>query len=69
MTLGSRLVIALAVLLTAGLAMFSIVTYTLYARTQYQQLDAQLRSGIPFIARQLSTNTGLGEQGPPAKVA
>jgi two-component system, OmpR family, sensor kinase len=67
MTLRSRLVIALAVLLTAGLALFSVVTYTLYARTQYQQLDAQLRSGIPFISRQLDTNTGLGDQGSPSK--
>jgi two-component system, OmpR family, sensor kinase len=64
MTLRSRLVVALAVLLTVGLALFSIVTYSLYARTQYQQLDAQLRSGIPSISRQLSTNAGLGDQGP-----
>jgi two-component system, OmpR family, sensor kinase len=64
MTLRSRLVVALAVLLTVGLALFSVVTYSLYARTQYQQLDAQLRSDIPSISRQLSTNAGLGDQGP-----
>jgi two-component system, OmpR family, sensor kinase len=64
MTLRSRLVVALAVLLAVGLAMFSIVTYSLYARTQYQQLDAQLRSSIPSVSRQLSINAGLGDQGP-----
>jgi two-component system, OmpR family, sensor kinase len=64
MTLRSRLVVALAVLLTVGLALFSVVTYSLYARTQYQQLDAQLRTSMPSIDRQLGINAGLGDQGP-----
>jgi two-component system, OmpR family, sensor kinase len=59
MTLRSRLVAALAILLLVGLAGFGVVTYGLYARTQYQQLDEQLRSAISPVSGQLLDNAGI----------
>jgi two-component system, OmpR family, sensor kinase len=59
MTLRSRLVAALVILLLVGLAGFGVVTYGLYARTQYQQLDEQLRSAIDPVSGQLLDKVGL----------
>jgi two-component system OmpR family sensor kinase len=42
MTLRTRLVVALVLLATLGLAVFGVVTYTLYQRSLFQQLDGQL---------------------------
>ena len=42
MTLRLRLVLALMVLLTAGLALFGAGTYFRYRQSQYDQLDAQI---------------------------
>jgi two-component system, OmpR family, sensor kinase len=47
MTLRLRLVVGLVILVLIGLAIFGFSTYTLYARTQYDRLDDQLRSSIP----------------------
>lgn len=64
MTLRSRLVLALLALSTVGLAVFGVTTYTLYYRSQLQQLDDQLRSNaLPLSgrlqeARYLSLNAG-----------
>ena len=63
MTLRTRLVSALVVLATIGLAVFGVVTYSLYARSEYDRLDGQIRSGAGFIGGQLRTAAGL--QGPP----
>ncbi|HKY75208.1 MAG TPA: HAMP domain-containing sensor histidine kinase [Acidimicrobiia bacterium] len=73
MTLRLRLVIGLAVLVTAGLAVFGVATYQLYARSQYDRLDDQIRASasavVPDLARTAGlelTGTGFGG-GPPAR--
>jgi two-component system OmpR family sensor kinase len=43
MTLRLRLVAALVVLLTVGLAIFGVATYGFYARSQYDELDRELK--------------------------
>ena len=47
MTLRLRLVVGLVVLVLAGLAIFGFSTYSLYARTQYDRLDDELRNAVP----------------------
>jgi len=64
MTLRLRLVIALLVLLTAGLALFGAATYTFYRRSQYQQLDSQLAASVPLVDRELDAQLGI--RGPEA---
>ena len=44
MTLRLRLVLALALLVTVGLAIFGFTTYSLYSHSEYQRLDDQLRT-------------------------
>jgi two-component system OmpR family sensor kinase len=61
MTLRARLVVALGVLLIAGLAIFGVATTSTYARTQYRRLDDQLRSSIPFVERDLYEEAGLSD--------
>ena len=53
MTLRTRLAIALVVLATLGLGVFGVVTYSLYARSQYDRLDGQLRSSVSFVGGQV----------------
>ena len=53
MTLRLRLVIALVVLATAGLAVFGISTYGFYSRAQYRELDSQLKESAPLVQRVL----------------
>lgn len=65
MTLRLRLVVALAVLVTIGLGVFGAVTYALFARSQYDQLDDQLRSSVGTVAAALREQAGL-DPGPPA---
>ena len=60
MTLRLRLVIGLVVLVTIGLAVFGVVTYTLYARSQYQRLDDQVHGSIPIVSREVTARAGLG---------
>lgn len=59
MTLRGRLVLALTLLTAAGLALFGVVTYSLYSRSQYQRLDDQLRSVAPTVTRQLAEAAGF----------
>jgi two-component system OmpR family sensor kinase len=47
------MVIALVLLVAAGLAVFGVATYTLYARSQYQRLDGQIRGSAPLIDQEL----------------
>ncbi len=54
MTLRLRLVVALFALMLVGLGAFGVVTYSLYARSQYQRLDDQIRAAVPFATRQLT---------------
>ncbi|MCU1373167.1 MAG: sensor histidine kinase [Actinomycetia bacterium] len=76
MTLRSRLVVALVLLSTVGLAVFGVATYVLYARSQYDRVDAQIRSATPFVMAQLRNEDfprrgggDLGRGGPPPVVA
>jgi two-component system OmpR family sensor kinase len=64
-TLRFRLVLAISALVTVGLGVFGVVTYSLYAHSQYDRLDEQLRSSLPIVQAQLfeSANGGFG---PPA---
>src|SRR5437016_3595692 len=62
MTLRLRLVLGLTVLVLAGLTLFGVVTYSLYAHSQYQRLDDQVRSAAPFVSRQLAADAGLREE-------
>ena len=59
MTLRLRLVVALTALVAVGLAVFGVVTYTLYAQSEYQRLDDQLRGTAPALTQELLTSAGL----------
>lgn len=59
MTLRLRLVLAIGALALVGLGLFGATTYSLYARSQYQRLDDQLRTFTPLLARQLNEAAGL----------
>jgi len=64
LTLRLRLVVAIVVLVTAGLVLFGVTTYSLYAKSQYQGLDNQLRNSELVVSgslRQLAgPSTGPG---------
>jgi two-component system OmpR family sensor kinase len=51
-TLRLRLVLGLAGLALVGLAVFGVTTYSLYARSQFQRLDDQMRSAVGFVSGQ-----------------
>jgi two-component system, OmpR family, sensor kinase len=61
MTLRWRLVLALTALVTVGLAVFGVVTYSLYSRSEYQRLDTQLANSVPLVTNQLYEKAGLAE--------
>src|SRR6266568_6929096 len=63
MTLRLRLVLALVILLSAGLALFGFTTYSVYAHSQYQRLDSQIRDAVPFVTHQLSEQAGVTTTG------
>ena len=48
MSLRLRLVLGLVALLVLGLGAFGIATYSVYAPSQYQRLDDQLKTSLPF---------------------
>jgi two-component system OmpR family sensor kinase len=63
MTLRLRLVFALVVLVTGGLALFGAATYTLYGHSEYQRLDTQLKGAVGLLGRQLDQQAGLNGSG------
>jgi two-component system OmpR family sensor kinase len=63
-TLRLRLVIALVALVTVGLVVFGVTTYTFYARDRQRRLDTQLRNSEPLIDAQLDARAS-GSLGPP----
>ena len=65
MTLRWRLVGALVVLVTVGLGLFGVATYSLYSRSQYDQLDSSLRAAAPQVSRQLEFQASGGLNTPP----
>ena len=58
MTLRARLTLGLTLLATVGLLIFGFATYSLYARSRYDQVDEQLRSSVAPV-----TITMLGQAG------
>src|SRR5581483_9596066 len=63
MTLRARLVLALLAMLTVGLVVFGVATYTFYSRSQYKRLDDQVRASLPLVSRQLDQEAGRGGGG------
>src|SRR5436309_3863850 len=63
MTLRIRLVLALLAMLTVGLVVFGVATYTFYSRSQYKRLDDQVRASQPLVSRQLDQEAGRGGGG------
>jgi len=63
MTLRVRLVLALLTLLTIGLAIFGVATYSFYSRSQYKRLDDQVRASLPLVSEQLDRQAGGGGGG------
>src|SRR4051794_26942941 len=59
MTLRLRMVLGVVVLVTAGLGLFGVATYTLYARSQYQRLDDQAHNAAPLLSRRLAESAGI----------
>lgn len=61
MTLRTRLVLALVAMSTVGLAVFGVVTYSLYQRSLEDRLDDQLRSAVgPLSIRLTDGLFGVG---------
>jgi len=58
MSLRVRLVAALALLLTVGLALFGFATYNVYARLQHQRLDDNLQQAVRFAGNALLRDDG-----------
>ncbi len=50
MTLRARLTLGLTALATVGLLIFGFATYSLYARSRYDQVDEQLNAADPSAA-------------------
>ncbi|MCU1498436.1 MAG: integral rane sensor signal transduction histidine kinase [Acidimicrobiales bacterium] len=64
-TLRLRLVLALVVLSTAGLAVFGVTTYALYQRSVERRLDDQLAAALPPLSGRLVREAaGAGEGDP-----
>jgi two-component system OmpR family sensor kinase len=64
-TLRSRLTLALVLLTTVGLALFGVVTYRLYARSQYDRLDDQLLTAVRPVTGMLHERRGDDDYRPP----
>ncbi len=61
MTLRLRLVLALVVLLVAGLALFGVATYSLYSHSEYQRLDTQLQNVQPLVDGAIDAQIGFNQ--------
>jgi two-component system OmpR family sensor kinase len=64
MTLRLRLVLALVLLTTVGLAVFGVATYSLYASAEYGRLDDQVRASVPVVTVELQRQAGFANVGP-----
>lgn len=58
MTLRTRLVAGLCVLMAVGLAIFGVTTYELYSRSQYSQLATNLDHAVPLVTQELADKAG-----------
>ena len=63
MTLRLRLVVGLVILVTVDLAIFGFATYELYARSQYDRLDDQIRASATAVVPDLARTAGLEQTG------
>ncbi len=61
-TLRARLTLGLTLLATVGLLIFGFATYSLYARSRYEQVDDQLRSSVTSVTLTMISQAG-GEAG------
>src|SRR5437588_2488550 len=59
-TLRIRLVLGLLALLTVGLVLFGLATYSFHSRSQYDRLDEQVRASQPLVSRDLDQAAGRG---------
>ncbi|MBO0748221.1 MAG: HAMP domain-containing histidine kinase, partial [Acidimicrobiaceae bacterium] len=60
MTLQRRLLAVLVTMVALGLAVFAVVSYQIYSRIQYDQLNEQLHSASPLLAQFAGRNYRLG---------
>ena len=65
-TLRARLVLALVALTTVGLGVFGVVVFSLYARTQYQRVDAQLSASVTLASGLLTAQAGIDHSTKPS---
>src|SRR3954462_12486233 len=65
MTLRTRLVVGVVVLVAAGLGVFGVVTYGLYSRSQYERLDSQIRNSVQLVTFDLYRDRDDDHRGPP----
>ena len=63
MTLRRRLIAVLVASVALGLTLFSVVSYQLYSRIQYSQLNEQLHSASPLLAQFIGRNYEPGGPG------
>lgn len=61
MSLRARLTLALTALAAVGLVIFGWSTYSLYARSRYEQVDDQLRSSVTPVTLTMLSQAGGGE--------
>ncbi len=61
MSLRARLTLALTALAAVGLVIFGWSTYSLYARSRYEQVDDQLRSSVTPVTLTMLSQLGGGE--------
>ncbi len=59
MTLRSRLVAALVILVVLAQSAFVAATYIAYSRSRYQLLDSELRSSVSVVSAYLDTAAGI----------
>ncbi len=59
MTLRLRLVLAIVVLVAAGLVLFGVASYTLYSRAAYRRLDSQVKSSVAIVDPELDQAAGV----------
>src|SRR3954471_6298469 len=47
-------------MLTVGLVVFGVATYSFYSRSQYKRLDDEVRASTPLVSQELDQQAGRG---------
>jgi two-component system, OmpR family, sensor kinase len=47
-------------MLTVGLVVFGVATYSFYSRSQYKRLDDEVRASMPLVSQELDQQAGRG---------